>query len=33
MADCIDALNNPRFPDRPQHPNFWRIVDAHKSYV
>lgn len=23
-----DPLNDPRFPDRPQHPDFWDIVDV-----
>lgn len=22
----MDPLNDPRFPDRPQHPDFWRMV-------
>ena len=28
MAEFIDPLNDPRFPGRPQHPDFWVIVDA-----
>jgi hypothetical protein len=24
----MDPLNDPRFPQRPQHPDFWAIVDA-----
>lgn len=23
-----DFLNDPRFPDRPNHPDFWRMVDG-----
>lgn len=23
-----DPLNDPRFPNRPQHPDFWRLVSA-----
>jgi hypothetical protein len=23
-----DPINDPRFPDRPQHPDFWRLVSA-----
>lgn len=23
-----DPLNDPRFPDRPQHPDFWRISEV-----
>lgn len=28
MPEFIGPLNDPRFPDRPQHPDFWRIADA-----
>lgn len=23
-----DLMNDPRFPDRPEHPDFWRLVSA-----
>lgn len=23
-----DPLNDPRFPNRPSHPDFWRLVDS-----
>jgi hypothetical protein len=28
MAEFVDPLNDPRFPGRPQHADFWVIVDA-----
>ena len=28
MAEFIDPLNDPRFPGRPQRPDFWVIVAA-----
>lgn len=28
MSDFTDPLNDPRFPDRPQTPDFWRLVDV-----
>lgn len=28
MGDVGDILNDPAFPDRPQHPDFWRLSDV-----
>lgn len=27
MGDMDDILNDPRFPDRPDHPDFWKLSE------